>query len=224
MAETTVDEKFEIIGCENSDSEKIVRPTMTYWQDAWRRLKSNNVAMISIVILIALVVMTIIGPHLTPYTHEEMIVEERNMAPSSEHWFGTDELGRDIFTRVWKGGRVSMLIGVVGAFVASFVGCIYGGIAAYFGGTVDDIMMRIVEILVSIPYLIVVILISVLTRSKGMGSILLALCITGWCGTARLVRGQILQLKEKEFVIAAKALGVSDWKIITRHLIPNTLG
>ena len=224
MAETTVDEKFEIIGCENSDSEKIVRPTMTYWQDAWRRLKSNNVAMISIVILIALVVMTIIGPHLTPYTHEEMIVEERNMAPSSEHWFGTDKLGRDIFTRVWKGGRVSMLIGVVGAFVASFVGCIYGGIAAYFGGTVDDIMMRIVEILVSIPYLIVVILISVLTRSKGMGSILLALCITGWCGTARLVRGQILQLKEKEFVIAAKALGVSDWKIITRHLIPNTLG
>lgn len=224
MTEATIDEKFKIIGCEDSDSEKIARPTMTYWQDAWRRLKSNRAAMISIVILAILIIMTIIGPHLTPYSHEEMIAEERNMGPSAKHWFGTDELGRDIFTRVWKGGRVSILIGVIGALVASVVGCIYGGIAAYFGGIVDDIMMRIVEILVSIPYLIVVILISVLTKSKGMGSVLLALCITGWCGTARLVRGQILQLKKKEFVMAAKALGVSSWKIITKHLIPNTLG
>lgn len=224
MMEATIDEKFKIIGCEDSDSEKIARPTMTYWQDAWRRLKSNRAAMISIVILAILIIMTIIGPHLTPYSHEEMIAEERNMGPSTKHWFGTDELGRDIFTRVWKGGRVSILIGVIGALVASVVGCIYGGIAAYFGGIVDDIMMRIVEILVSIPYLIVVILISVLTKSKGMGSVLLALCITGWCGTARLVRGQILQLKKKEFVMAAKALGVSSWKIITKHLIPNTLG
>lgn len=219
-----MDEKFKIIGCQDSDSEKIARPAMTYWQDAWRRLKSNNVAMVSIGILIALIVMTIIGPHITPYSHEEMIVEERNMGPSAKHWFGTDELGRDIFTRVWKGGRVSMLIGVVGAFVVSVVGCIYGGIAAYFGGKVDTIMMRIVEILVSVPYLIVVILISVITESKGMGSILLALCITGWCGTARLVRGQILQLKEQDFVLAAEALGMSPGKIVLKHLIPNTIG
>ncbi|QQY79324.1 oligopeptide transport system permease protein [Keratinibaculum paraultunense] len=219
-----MDEKFKIIGCQDSDSEKIARPAMTYWQDAWRRLKSNNVAMISIGILIALIVMTIIGPHITPYSHEEMIVEERNMGPSAKHWFGTDELGRDIFTRVWKGGRVSMLIGVVGAFVVSVVGCIYGGIAAYFGGKVDTIMMRIVEILVSVPYLIVVILISVITESKGMGSILLALCLTGWCGTARLVRGQILQLKEQDFVLAAEALGMSPGKIVLKHLIPNTIG
>ncbi len=219
-----MDEKFKIIGCQDSDSEKIARPAMTYWQDAWRRLKSNNVAMISIGILIALIVMTIIGPHITPYSHEEMIVEERNMGPSAKHWFGTDELGRDIFTRVWKGGRVSMLIGVVGAFVVSVVGCIYGGIAAYFGGKVDTIMMRIVEVLVSVPYLIVVILISIITESKGMGSILLALCITGWCGTARLVRGQILQLKEQDFVLAAEALGMSPGKIVLKHLIPNTIG
>lgn len=219
-----MDEKFKIIGCQDSDSEKIARPAMTYWQDAWRRLKSNNVAMVSIGILIALIVMTIIGPHITPYSHEEMIVEERNMGPSAKHWFGTDELGRDIFTRVWKGGRVSMLIGVVGAFVVSVVGCIYGGIAAYFGGKVDTIMMRIVEILVSVPYLIVVILISIITESKGMGSILLALCITGWCGTARLVRGQILQLKEQDFVLAAEALGMSPGKIVLKHLIPNTIG
>ncbi len=117
-----------------------------------------------------------------------------------------------------------MLIGVVGAFVVSVVGCIYGGIAAYFGGKVDTIMMRIVEILVSVPYLIVVILISVITESKGMGSILLALCITGWCGTARLVRGQILQLKEQDFVLAAEALGMSPGKIVLKHLIPNTIG
>lgn len=219
-----IDEKFKIIGCENADSEKIARPTITYWQDAWRRLKTNGAAMVSIVILVVLIVMTIVGPHLTQYSHEKMIVEDRNMGPSSEHWFGTDALGRDIFTRVWKGGRVSMLIGVLGALIVSVVGCIYGGVCAYFGGNVDTVLMRILEILVSVPYLIVVILISLITESKGVGSILLALTITGWCGTARLVRGQVLQVRQQEFIMAAQALGVSSWKIITRHLIPNTIG
>ncbi|QAT60372.1 ABC transporter permease [Acidilutibacter cellobiosedens] len=219
-----IDERFKIIGCEDANSEKIARPTITYWQDAWRRLKTNKTAMAAMIVLIVLIMMTVIGPTLTPYSSDQMIVEDRNKAPSAEHWFGTDELGRDIFTRVWKGGRVSMLIGVLGALVVSFIGCIYGGVCAYLGGNVDNIMMRIVEILVSVPYLIVVILISLITESKGVGSILIALTITGWCGTARLVRGQILQIKQQEFIMAARALGVSPWKIITKHLIPNTIG
>ena len=121
-------------------------------------------------------------------------------------------------------GRVSLLIGITGALVASLIGSIYGGIAAYFGGIVDDIMMRIVEVLLSIPYLLIVILISVVTDSKSLGTMLIALTLTGWCGIARLVRGQMLQLKSQEFVLAANALGVSPMKIIMKHMIPNTLG
>ena len=116
------------------------------------------------------------------------------------------------------------MIGIVGAVVASVIGCIYGGIASYFGGIVDDIMMRIVEVLLSIPYLIIVILISVVTDSKSIGTMMLALTLTGWCGIARLVRGQMLQLKSQEYVLAANALGVSPFKTIMRHMIPNTIG
>lgn len=116
-----------------------------------------------------------------------------------------------------------MIIGLVGAFVASFVGCIYGGISGYYGGRVDDIMMRIVEVLISVPYLIVVILLSVVLQSKSLGTLLLAMTITGWCGIARIVRGQVLQVKGQEFVLAAQALGVKPWRIILRHVIPNIL-
>ena len=144
--------------------------------------------------------------------------------PSSVHWFGTDDLGRDLFARVWQAGRVSIIIGILGAVIASVVGSIYGGIAAYFGGAVDDIMMRIVEVLLSIPYLIIVILISVITDSKSLGTMLVALTLTGWCGIARLVRGQMLQLKSQEYVLAANALGVAPIKIILKHMIPNTIG
>ena len=111
----------------------------------------------------------------------------------------------------------------MGAFVASIVGSIYGGIAAYFGGVVDDVMMRIVEILLSVPYLLIVILISVVTDSKSLGTMLVALTLTGWCGIARIVRGQMLQLKSQEFVLAANALGVSPMKTILKHMIPNTM-
>ena len=117
-----------------------------------------------------------------------------------------------------------MIIGVLAAVIGTVVGCIYGGIAAYFGGIVDDIMMRIVEVLLSIPYLIIVILISVLTDSKSLGTMMVALTLTGWCGIARLVRGQMMQLKSQEFVMAANALGVAPLKIVLKHMIPNTIG
>jgi oligopeptide transport system permease protein len=133
-----------------------------------------------------------------------------------------DELGRDIFVRVWSGGRVSILIGIVGTLVSLVIGTIYGGISGYFGGIVDDIMMRIVEVIVGIPYMIVVILVSI-ALEKGLTSLIIALCITSWTGLARLVRGQVIQLKENEYVLASQLLGASPLKIIFRHLLPNTL-
>ena len=171
-----------------------------------------------------MVIMVIFGPAISGYNFEQMDTSAINQTPNAQHWFGTDSLGRDLFARVWQAGRVSLAIGIVGAVVASVVGSIYGGIASYFGGIVDDIMMRIVEVLLSIPYLIIVILISVVTDSKSMGTMMLALTLTGWCGIARLVRGQMLQLKSQEYVLAANALGVSPFKTIMRHMIPNTIG
>jgi oligopeptide transport system permease protein len=223
MAELSRD-KFQIVGCENSDAEKILRPNMTYWQDAWRRLKQNKVAILSLIILILIGIMTIIGPFLTKFAYDAIDTNAVNAKPNGTHWFGTDLLGRDMFARVWRGGRISMIIGIVGAFCDTTVGVIYGGVAGYFGGIVDDIMMRIVEILNSIPYLIVVILISLLFPNSGIGSVIIAMAITGWVGMARLVRGQLLQIKEQEYVLAAQALGANSSRIIMRHLIPNTIG
>lgn len=216
--------EFSIIGCSESDSEKIARPQMTYWQDAWRRLKQNRIAMVAIGILVVIGVMTIFGQYINGFNYESMDSSLINQNPDGTHWFGTDELGRDIFSRVWKAGRVSIVIGLTAAFVSSVVGCIYGGISAFFGGWVDNLMMRIIEVLMSVPYLLVVILISLILDSKGLGTLLLAMCLTGWCGIARLVRGQMLQISSQEYVTAAKALGVSPWNIIRKHLIPNTVG
>lgn len=216
--------KFVIVGCKDSDSEKIARPQMTYWQDAWRRLKTNKIAMLSILLLTVIVLMTAFGPYISGFSYEEIDSSKLNLKPNSVHWFGTDMMGRDLFSRVWQAGRISMIIGFTGALIASFVGCIYGGISAYAGGKVDNIMMRIVEILLSVPYLLVVILFSIIIETKGLTSILLAMTLTGWCDIARIVRGQMLQIKQQEYITAAKALGVSPWKIIMKHLIPNTLG
>lgn len=216
-------EKFQIVGCENANSEEILRPNMTYWQDAWRRLKQNKVAIVSLIVLIVVGIMTVVGPYLVPYKHFEQDTSIINHLPYSKHWLGTDNLGRDLFARLWSGGRVSILIGLVGALIDTVVGVTFGGVAGYFGGLVDDIMMRIVEILVSIPYLITVILIS-LILGKGILSLILAMTITGWVGMARLIRGQVLQIKEQEYVLAAHALGANPSRIIARHLLPNTIG
>ena len=210
-------EKFQIIGTDDFSGDIIARPKVGYWADAWRRFRENKIALVALIILVLMVIMVIFGPAISGYNFEQMDTSAINQTPNAQHWFGTDSLGRDLFARVWQAG-------IVGAVVASVVGSIYGGIASYFGGIVDDIMMRIVEVLLSIPYLIIVILISVVTDSKSMGTMMLALTLTGWCGIARLVRGQMLQLKSQEYVLAANALGVSPFKTIMRHMIPNTIG
>lgn len=222
MIQDIPDEMFEIVGIDK-DTEAPSRPRIGYWRDAWRRLKENKVAFLALIILAVMIFFIIFGPAISGYEFEQIDAGAINQGPSAKHWFGTDDLGRDLFARVWQAGRVSMAIGLLGALVASVIGSIYGGIAAYFGGVVDDIMMRIVEVLLSIPYLLIVILISVVTDSKSLGTMLFALTLTGWCGIARLVRGQMLQLKSQEYVLAATALGVSPMKIIMKHMIPNTI-
>lgn len=222
MAELTK-EKFRVVGIDRNKAEQITRPNLTYWQDAWRRLKRNKVAMISLCVLVVIILFCIIQPIIAgdKYMIQDMSIA--NQGPSIKHLFGTDNLGRDLFDRLWIGGRVSLIIAFVGTLVECLVGIVYGGISGYFGGKVDNIMMRIVEILNSIPYLIVVILIAV-RLGNGILPLLIALVITGWTGIARMVRGQVMQLKESEYVMAAKTLGASPLRIIFKHMLPNTLG
>lgn len=215
-------ELFEKVGVDTQNSETVVRPSMSYFQDAWRRLKKNKVAMISMFFLIFIALMCIFAPMIYPVAFDTQDLMNTNQGPSMEHFFGLDDLGRDIFARIWVGGRVSLTIAIVGALISLVIGVLYGGISGYFGGIVDDIMMRIVEILVGIPYMIVVIIVS-MVLGKGIHSLLIALCLTSWTGLARLVRGQVISLKSSEYILAAKALGTSDFKIIRKHLFPNML-
>lgn len=221
--ENMVDKRFQIIGCEDTDKDSIVRPTITYTQDAWRRLKRNPVAMASLVVLVLLVLMAVLGPAICGQDSNAMEPTMKYQPPSAEHWFGLDMLGRDLFSRVCIGARVSLLIALVCTLVQVVVGCAYGGVMAYFGGWVDNIMMRIIEVMMSLPYLLVVIIV-MMVLGNSVPSLLVALCVTSWCNTARAIRGVILQLKSSEYVMAAQSLGAPAWRVIAKHLIPNTIG
>lgn len=216
-------EMFEHVGKNISQMEAIARPSITYWQDAWRRLKQNKVAMLGLVIIILYTVLAIVGPYMTPYDYRTTNTEEIDQPPSAKHWFGTDTLGRDLWARTWMGARVSLSIGFLAAFLNAVIGVIIGGISGYFGGKVDMVIMRAIDILYAIPYMIIVILMMVVL-GQGIMPLVIAMIAVGWLNMARLVRGQILQLKEQEFVLAAKVLGASHARIIFKHLIPNALG
>ncbi len=213
---------FEFDSNKSLYADGIVRPSLNYWQDAFRRLKKNKVAIGAGIILIFIIFMTIFGPSISGHSFTQMNRQMVNKPPSAEHWFGTDRMGRDLFTRAWVGGRVSIIIGVVGAIVNVVLGLIYGGVSGFFGGRVDTIMMRCIEILGSIPKMILIILISLILK-PGIPSLIVALTIAGWIGTARMVRGQVLQLKEMDFVTASRALGASPFSIIKEHLVPNVM-
>lgn len=204
-------------------SEQISRPSLTYWQDAWRRLKRNRVAMGSLFVLGLVVAFSVIAPAVSNYGYADTDFVNTYAMPSKDHWFGADALGRDLWTRVWVGGRISLLIGVVSAFLNLIVGSLYGGIAGYLGGRADDIMMRVVEVIYGLPDLLLLILL-MLVLGSGLDTIIIALAVLNWVGMARLVRGQVLQLKAQEFVLAARTLGAAPLRIIIKHLIPNAMG
>ncbi len=183
----------------------------------------NKVAMASLIFIVALMVCAIVIPMVSSNDYFTTDLAGKNKKPSAEHWFGTDDLGRDMFVRIWYGARISLEVGLAAAFIDLIIGVIWGGIAGFYGGKVDELMMRFADILFAIPYLLVVILLMVVL-SPGVGTIIIALTITGWIGMARIVRGQILQLKSQEFVLAARSLGADSGRLIFKHLIPNALG
>jgi len=219
---------FEKVKRESYHADEINRPTIKYWADVWRRLKMNKLAMTGLAILIIMGIMSIIGPHLSGFNYYEQDLFQKNIRPNSTYWFGTDELGRDLFSRAWLGTRYSLLIGIAAAFIDFGMGVLYGGIAGIASCKVDAVMMRIAEIIYSIPYMLVVILISVVFSTAGSGTsmfvLVFAMTITGWVPMANLVRGQVLQLKEYEYSLASESLGASKSWILRKHIIPNSFG
>lgn len=205
------------------DAEKISRPTISFWQGAWYKLRKNPVAIISMVLLVVLLFFTLFGPMISGEDYITIQPSEKNLNPNSTYWFGTDTMGRDLFSRVWVGARLSVLIALVCSVIQMVVGCAYGGVMAYFGGKVDSVMMRIIEVITSFPSLLVTLLIMMVV-GKNVAGLLFAMCITSWCGTARQVRGQLMQLREQEYVQAAQMMGASSARIIVKHMLPNTIG
>ena len=198
-------------------------PVSSFIKDARDAFFKNKAMSIGFIILFFLIIMAIIGPYLNSYTYFDTHLELKNLSPSTKFWFGTDELGRDVFTRIWYGARISLSIGIAAAVIDIIIGMIYGAIAALFGKYVDEIMMRVADIIATIPYLLAVILLIVF-MSPGILTILIALTITGWINMARIVRAQILSLKKMPFVEAAIVMGASNFRIIFKHLLPNCMG
>ncbi len=201
----------------------VVLPPNSYWKDAWMRLKHNRMAMGGLYTLLVLMTFAIVGPWISHYTYYETHLPLKNLSPNLEFWFGTDELGRDLFTRCWWGARISLFVGISASIIDLVIGVLYGAVAAMMGGKLEEWMMRTCDVLYTIPYLLVVILLMVIIGS-GVMTIIIALTLTGWINMARIVRGQILQINQLDYVKAAGALGASRWRILTRHLIPNAMG
>lgn len=195
------------------------------WQDAWRRFRRNKAALISGVILLIITAFVLIAPSLVPYTYDHTDWSNMSAAPSvaTKHYFGTDTLGRDLLVRAAVGGRISLMVGIAGALVAVLVGTIYGAVSGYLGGKVDMLMMRFLEVLSAFPFMFFVILLVTLF-GRNIIFIFVAIGMVSWLDIARIVRGQTLSLKNKEFIEAAHVCGVSGWSIVKRHIVPNVLG
>lgn len=215
---------FEPAVNQDKISQTMVRPRETYWQDAWRRLKGNKVAIIALIILVLLILLAVFGPFLSKFDYRKNDMSSLDTPPSSLHWFGTDSLGRDLFVRTLYGTRISLAVGIVSAIINLVIGVIYGGVSGYYGGYLDNIMMRIVDVIYSIPTMLYVILLMVVLGGGRLANIFIALGISFWGGMARMVRGQVLTLKQQEYILAARALGAGSKRLLLRHLIPNCMG
>lgn len=200
------------------------------WADARKRFFCNKAAIVGLLLLVLVVLFALLGEFFAVWSNEELDFAVMGQvaqmgAPSIEngHYFGTDDLGRDLFSRTVQGTQISLMVGVVGAAIAMIVGTLYGAAAGFIGGRVDQFMMRLVDILMSIPYMFVLILMLVMF-GRSIGMLFLGIGMISWLEMSRIVRGQTLSLKNREFIEAARATGVPGWKIITRHIVPNLLG
>lgn len=215
----------------------------SYWKDAWRRLKQNKIAMAALIVIVLIIIFAFIGPLFSPYTYDQQIRGDENLLSSLKHPFGTDNLGRDLMVRCMVGARISIIIGIGSAIIVLVIGAVYGAISGLIGGLVDNIMMRIVEIVYSVPDILIIILLQIVIKEPlkkafdsgsifgglqklgpGIVAIFIVYGLLYWVSMARIVRGQVLQLKEMEYVNAATALGANRSRLIKKHLLPNCVG
>ncbi len=205
------------------DAEGLVAETLTNRQLAWRRFKRHRLALISAVVLGIILLLTLLAPFIAPYGFEEQHLDRTLEGPSGDFWFGTDRLGRDVLTRVLYGGRVSILVGIGVALASALIGTTIGAVSGFYGGRLDTILMRFTDSMLAFPALVFLIIMSRILGDS-VFDIVLVLTLIFWMPLARIVRGQFLSLKEKEFVEAARAMGAKARRIIFRHILPNTVG
>lgn len=214
---------FELLPEDEKNNEFIAMKSRSYFQDVWFQFKKNKLALVSLIFIIIMVLSAIFFPIFSRYTYAEQNLQNPNALPSLEHWFGTDKFGRDIFIRIMYGARISLAVGFAAAAINLVVGIIWGGLCGFIGGKFDMILMRIVDIIYSVPTLLYVILIMLIFGSN-MFSVLLAICISSWVGLARQVRAQVMAQKQQEYALAARVIGASDSRILFKHLVKNSIG
>ena len=214
---------FDMNAASDDNADKIVRESTTYWQDVWKRFRKDKLALMGMFVIIVMTIACILVPIFSPYTYSGMDFTAMNAGPSWKHLCGTDQMGRDLFIRIMYGARISLSIGICAAAINFIIGVLYGGIAGYVGGKADMIMMRIVDILISLPSMLYTVLL-MLVLGSSVGTVIIALCFTSWIGTARVVRSEVMRLKHSEYVLAARLSGANLWDLLKTHLIPNAMG
>lgn len=235
-------EDLEAAGEEAKQSVDRIRPSISYWKDAFRRFTRNKLAIFMFCLLVTIVLLAVFGPILSPHSYASQSRDEVRAGPSWDHPLGTDKLGRDMFVRLMFGTRISLLVGFVTMILVGIIGIAYGGISAYAGGWTDNIMMRIVDLLIAIPTILVIIILSVSMHEfissliahnafsaigslgSGLLSIFIVLALFNWLGMARSVRGALLMNRSQEYVMASEAMGAKGGWVIARHLLPNSIG
>lgn len=224
MADTDIPaELFEPLPEEEKMADVINRPSISYWQNAYMKMKSDKLAVAGIIFIIFMILIAVFVPMFSPYTYDGQDYDAIYQSPCAEHLLGTDMFGRDLLVRIAYGARISLTIGIVTALVSLVVGVLFGGISGFFGGRVDLLMMRFVDVFSAVPSLLYSILLIMFMGPK-MSSILIAICMTYWLSPARQTRGQILSVKNQDFATAAKVVGENRVQILLRHLVPNSMG
>lgn len=217
------EEYFDPLPQEDRDGQFVAMESKSFARNVWESFSRNRLALVGLILLALLVCAAIFGPMLSPYPYDGMDAMSRNQSSSAAHWFGTDQMGRDILTRVLYGARVSLLVGFASTALNLLIGVLYGSIAGYVGGRVDMVMMRIVDVIYAVPAMIYMILLMLIFGSN-IYSVMLGICVNGWINMARIVRSQVMSLKEQEFSVAAFVIGASRRRILFRHLLLNSLG
>lgn len=217
------EEYFDPLPQEDRDGQFVAIQSKSFARNVWESFSRNRLALVGLILLAVLVCAAVFGPMLSPYPYDGMDAMSRNQSSSAAHWFGTDQMGRDVFTRVLYGARVSLLVGFASTALNLVIGVLYGSIAGYVGGRVDMVLMRIVDVIYAVPAMIYMILLMLIFGSN-IYSVMLGICVNGWINMARIVRSQVMSLKEQEFSVAAFVIGASRKRILFRHLLLNSLG